>query len=43
MTMVVTWQVNICMLVLSVIMCICAGFVSVRKINRIDPALLFRG
>lgn len=43
MVMVVTWWINLIVLGMTLLMCIAAAFVSVRKIKRIDPAILFRG
>lgn len=43
MVMVVRSWVNILVLILTLIMCISASFVSIRRIKRIDPAILFRG
>lgn len=43
MVMIVTWWVNLMVLGLTLLMCLAAAFVSVRKIKRIDPAILFRG
>lgn len=43
MVMVVKSEVNVAVLVLTLLMCISAALVSVRKIKRIDPAILFRG
>lgn len=43
MVMVVKSEVNLAVLGLTFLMCICAALVSVRKIKRIDPAILFRG
>lgn len=43
MIMVVTWWVNLLVLGLTLLMCLTASFVSIRKIKKIDPAILFRG
>ena len=43
MIMVVRWWTNLIILGLTFVMCLTAAFVSVRKIKRIDPAILFRG
>ncbi len=43
MTMVVTWQVALMMLALTLVMCLLAAVISIRKIKTIDPAILFRG
>jgi putative ABC transport system permease protein len=43
MVMVVTWWVNLLVLALTLLMCLSASFVSIRKIKKIDPAILFRG
>jgi putative ABC transport system permease protein len=43
MVMVVRWWTNLIVLGLAIAMCLSAAFVSVRKIKRIDPAILFRG
>jgi len=43
MVMVVEWWINLLVLGLTLIMCLTAAFVSVRRIKSIDPAILFRG
>jgi putative ABC transport system permease protein len=43
MVMVVNWKVNIMVLALTLVMCLSASFVSIRKIKSVDPAILFRG
>ncbi len=43
MAMVVTWQVALIMLALTIVMCLLAAVLSIRKIRTIDPAILFRG
>ena len=43
MAMVVRGWVNLTVLLLTFLMCLSAAFVSIRKIKRIDPAILFRG
>lgn len=43
MVMAVKWQVNLALLVLTVVMCLTSAFFSIRKIRSIDPAMLFRG
>jgi putative ABC transport system permease protein len=43
MVMVVNWKVNILVLALTMVMCLSASFVSIRKIKSVDPAILFRG
>jgi putative ABC transport system permease protein len=43
MVMVVNWRVNILVLALTLVMCLSASFVSIRKIKKVDPAILFRG
>ncbi|QSV45213.1 ABC transporter permease [Geobacter benzoatilyticus] len=43
MVMVVNVWVNVAVLVLTLLMCFAAAFVSIRKIKSIDPAILFRG
>jgi putative ABC transport system permease protein len=43
MVMVVNWKVNILVLALTLVMCLSASFVSIRKIKSVDPAILFRG
>jgi putative ABC transport system permease protein len=43
MVMVVNWEVNILVLALTLVMCLSASFVSIRKIKSVDPAILFRG
>jgi len=37
------WSMSIGMLVLAVVMCITAALVSINKVTRIDPAMVFRG
>lgn len=39
----VSWWVNLFVLLLTVCMCIIAAFISIRRIKKIDPAILFRG
>lgn len=43
MVMVVEWWLNLSVLLLTLFMCLSAAVVSMRKIKRIDPAILFRG
>jgi putative ABC transport system permease protein len=43
MIMVVNWKVNTLVLALTLVMCLSASFVSIRKIKSVDPAILFRG
>jgi putative ABC transport system permease protein len=43
MVMVVQWWVNLLVLALTLMMCLSASFVSIRKIKKVDPAILFRG
>ncbi|KAF0221874.1 MAG: hypothetical protein FD174_205 [Geobacteraceae bacterium] len=43
MVMVVKGWVNLLVLGLTLLMCVSAAFVSIRKIKKIDPAILFRG
>lgn len=43
MVMIMTPTVNISILVLTLMMCLTAAFVSIRKIRKLDPAILFRG
>lgn len=43
MVLVVKWWVNLLVLALTLIMCSTAAFVSIRRIKKIDPAILFRG
>lgn len=43
MVMVVEWWINLMVLGLTLVMCMAAAFVSVRRIKSIDPAILFRG
>jgi putative ABC transport system permease protein len=40
---VVRWWTNLIVLGLALVMCLSSAFVSIRKIKRIDPAILFRG
>jgi putative ABC transport system permease protein len=37
------WQVSIALFLLTVLMCISASIVSISKITRIDPAMVFKG
>ncbi len=37
------WSMSIGMLVLAVVMCVAAALVSINKVTRIDPAMVFRG
>jgi putative ABC transport system permease protein len=43
MVLVVRWWINLLVLLLTVSMCIVAALISIRRIKRIDPAILFRG
>ncbi|MDD2336999.1 MAG: FtsX-like permease family protein, partial [Geobacteraceae bacterium] len=43
MVMAVKAWLNILVLGLTLIMCFSAAFISIRKIKKIDPAILFRG
>lgn len=43
MVMVVTWWTNLLVLFLTFIMCFASAYISIRKIKKIDPAILFRG
>ena len=43
MVLVVRWWVNLLVLALTLVMCSTAAFVSIRRIKKIDPAILFRG
>lgn len=43
MILVVRWWLNLCVLLLTVGMCVVAALISIRRIKRIDPAILFRG
>ncbi|MDX9715186.1 MAG: ABC transporter permease [Dissulfurispiraceae bacterium] len=43
MVMIMTAPVNIAVLAMTLLMCLAAAFVSIRKIRKIDPAILFRG
>jgi len=43
MVLVVSWRINLLVLLLTVSMCIVAALISIRRIKRIDPAILFRG
>lgn len=43
MVLVVRWWVNLVVLALTLVMCSTAAFVSIRRIKKIDPAILFRG
>jgi putative ABC transport system permease protein len=43
MVMVMSWQVNLLVLLLTVVMCLASALFSIRKIKTIDPAMLFRG
>lgn len=37
------WQMKICMFFLAVVMCVAAALVSINKVTRLDPAMVFRG
>jgi len=37
------WSMTMGMLVLAIVMCIAAALVSINKVTRIDPAMVFRG
>jgi putative ABC transport system permease protein len=43
MVMVVTWWSNLLVLFLTFIMCFASAYISIRRIKKIDPAILFRG
>ncbi|MBM4129361.1 MAG: FtsX-like permease family protein, partial [Nitrospira sp.] len=43
MVMVVNMWVNVLILGLTMLMCLSSALVSIRKIKKIDPAILFRG
>lgn len=43
MVMVVKWWTNLLVLFLTFIMCFASAYISIRKIKKIDPAILFRG
>jgi putative ABC transport system permease protein len=43
MVLVVRWWMTLMVLALTVSMCIIAAFISIRRIKKIDPAILFRG
>jgi putative ABC transport system permease protein len=40
---VLPWQLGVGMLGLTVAMCVAAAFVSINKVTKIDPAMVFRG
>jgi putative ABC transport system permease protein len=40
---IVPWQLGVGMLGLTVVMCIAAAFVSINKVTKIDPAMVFKG
>jgi len=37
------WSMSLGMLILAVVMCVAAALVSINKVTRIDPAMVFRG
>jgi putative ABC transport system permease protein len=37
------WWMSLGMLFLAVLMCVTAALVSINKVTRIDPAMVFRG
>lgn len=39
----VTWELVALMFVLTVAMCVCAALVSIRKVTRLDPMMVFKG
>lgn len=43
MVMVVRWWTNLLVLFLTFLMCFSSAYISIRKIKKIDPAILFRG
>lgn len=43
MVMVVKWWTNLIVFFMTLLMCFAAAYISIRKIKRIDPAILFRG
>ena len=43
MVMVVKWWTNLIVFFMTFIMCFASAYISIRKIKRIDPAILFRG
>lgn len=43
MVMVVNWWTNLLVFFLTFLMCFSSAYISIRKIRRIDPAILFRG
>ncbi|MBJ6723657.1 ABC transporter permease [Geomesophilobacter sediminis] len=43
MVMVVKTSVNLIILLMTMLMCLCSAFYSIKKIKNIDPAILFRG
>ncbi len=43
MILVINWQMAIAVFMLTLVMCFGASFISVRKVKKIDPAILFRG
>jgi len=43
MVLVVRWWMTLLVLALTVSMCVIAAFISIRRIKKIDPAILFRG
>ena len=43
MVMVVKWWTNLIVFFMTFLMCFASAYISIRKIRRIDPAILFRG
>ncbi|MEM4721959.1 MAG: FtsX-like permease family protein [Candidatus Methanomethylicaceae archaeon] len=43
MVMVVKWWTNLIVFFMTFLMCFASAYISIRKIKRIDPAILFRG
>jgi putative ABC transport system permease protein len=43
MVMVVKWWTNLLVFFITFLMCFASAYISIRKIKRIDPAILFRG
>jgi putative ABC transport system permease protein len=37
------WELALGMLVLAVAMCVAASLVSINKVTRLDPAMVFKG
>jgi putative ABC transport system permease protein len=38
-----TWKMSVGLFFLTVVMCVAASFVSIKRVTRIDPAMVFKG